>query len=206
MRAILSGFSRVGRGALADDQQGSSLIEFALTAPLMVLMIVGAIEFGMIMFVSTLMESALRDAARFGITGQVPDGATRLDQILAIVEQRTIGLVDMSNAKIEVRVYPTFGDVGRGESYIDGNGNGAYDPGETFTDENGNGAYDSDVGQEGAGDAGSIVAYRMEYAWPLRTPLAGNLIGQNGKFVLRSAIAVRNEPYDQAIGAPAPGG
>ena len=206
MTVIRCGFPRVKRGALAANQQGSSLIEFALAAPLVVLMIVGAIEFGMIMFVSTLMESALRDAARFGITGQVPDGATRLDQILAIVEQRTIGLVDMSDAKIEVRVYPTFGDVGRGESYIDGNGNGAYDPGETFTDENSNGAYDSDVGQDGAGDAGAIVAYRMEYAWPLRTPLAGALIGQDGKFVLRSAIAVRNEPYDQAIGAPAPGG
>ena len=206
MTVIRCGFPRVKRGALAANQQGSSLIEFALAAPLVVLMIVGAIEFGMIMFVSTLMESALRDAARFGITGQVPDGATRLDQILAIVEQRTIGLVDMSDAKIEVRVYPTFGDVGRGESYIDGNGNGAYDPGETFTDENSNGAYDSDVGQDGAGDAGAIVAYRMEYAWPLRTPLAGALIGQDSKFVLRSAIAVRNEPYDQAIGAPAPGG
>ena len=114
MTVIRCGFPRVKRGALAANQQGSSLIEFALAAPLVVLMIVGAIEFGMIMFVSTLMESALRDAARFGITGQVPDGATRLDQILAIVEQRTIGLVDMSDAKIEVRVYPTFGDVGRG--------------------------------------------------------------------------------------------
>ena len=152
------------------------------------------------------MESALRDAARFGITGQEPEGGTRLEQIIAIVEKRTIGLVDMTDAKVEVKIYPTFGDVGRGEDFVDGNGNGAYDAGETFTDENGNGAHDSDVGEDGAGDAGAIVAYRMEYAWPLRTPMAGQLIGEDGKFVLRSAVAVRNEPYDQAIGAPAPGG
>ena len=200
------GILRAKRSALGDDQRGSSLVEFAFAAPLMVLMIIGTVEFGMIMFISTLMESALRDAARFGITGQEPNGATRLEQIIAIVERRTIGLVDMADAKVEVLVYPTFGDVGRGESFIDGNGNGAYDAGETFTDENGNGARDADIGTAGAGDAGSIVAYRMEYAWPLRTPLAGQLIGQDGKFVLKSAIAVRNEPYDQAIGAPAPGG
>tara|TARA_R110000868_G_scaffold221440_1_gene472999 strand:+ start:463 stop:1083 length:621 start_codon:yes stop_codon:yes gene_type:complete len=200
------GFLPLGRPALLENQQGSSLVEFAFAAPLVVLMIVATIEFGMIMFVSTLMESALRDAARFGITGQEPDGATRLERIIAIVEDRTIGLVDMADAKVEVRVYPTFGDVGRGEAFVDGNGNGAYDPGETFTDENGNGAHDADIGEAGPGEAGSIVAYRMEYAWPLRTPLAGPLIGHDGKFVLKSAIAVRNEPYDQAVGAPAPGG
>jgi Flp pilus assembly protein TadG len=200
------GFLSFGRLALVENQRGSSLVEFAFAAPLVVLMIVAIIEFGMIMFVSTLMESALRDAARFGITGQEPEGGTRLEQILAIVGDRTIGLVDMAAAKVEVRVYPTFGDVGRGEAFVDGNGNGAYDPGETFTDENGNGAHDADVGEAGAGAAGSIVAYRMEYAWPLRTPLAGPLIGEDGKFILKSAIAVRNEPYDQAIGAPAPGG
>ncbi|MAN81100.1 MAG: hypothetical protein CMM77_06610 [Rhodospirillaceae bacterium] len=200
------GFLVFGRRSLVVNQRGSSLVEFAFAAPLMVMMIIATIEFGMIMFVSTLMESALRDAARFGITGQEPDGATRLEQIIAIVEDRTIGLVDMDNATVEVRVYPTFGDVGRGEAFVDGNGNGAYDPGETFTDENGNGAHDADIGEAGAGEAGSIVAYRMEYAWPLRTPLAGQFIGEDGKFVLKSAIAVRNEPYDQAIGAPAPGG
>lgn len=206
MTVLRFGFRRIFGRSLANDQRGSSLVEFGLAAPLVVLMIIGTVEFGMILFVSTLMESALRDAARFGITGQVPEGGTRLEQIIAIVEKRTIGLVDMTDAKIEVKIYPTFGDVGRGESFVDGNGNGAYDAGETFTDENGNGAHDADIGEDGAGDAGAIVAYRMEYAWPLRTPMAGLLIGEDGKFVLRSAVAVRNEPYDQAIGAPAPGG
>jgi Flp pilus assembly protein TadG len=214
MRLIKPQFPRLCRVAsgrpqgtrLTGDQRGSTLIEFAFAAPLVILMIVGTMEFGMIMFVSTLMESALRDAARFGITGQKPPAGTRLEQIVAIIEQRTIGLVDMADAKVEVMVYPTFGDVGRGEDFVDGNGNGTYDPGETFTDENGNGAHDTDVGEAGPGEAGSIVAYRMEYAWPLRTPLAGHLIGHDGKFFLKSSIAVRNEPYDQAIGAPAPGG
>ena len=199
-------FSAFRFGALARDQRGSPLIEFALAAPVIVLLIVGSVEFGMIMFVSTLMESALRDAARFGITGEEIAGETRLQRILQIIQERTIGLVNMADAKVDVLVYPTFGDIGRGEDFVDGNGNGQYDSGETYTDENGNGQYDADIGTAGPGAAGSIVSYRMEYPWKLRTPLAAPLIGQDGKFILRAAIAVRNEPYDQAIGAPAPGG
>ena len=189
---------------LRREEKGSSLVEFAAAAPVLILMMVGIIEFGMIMFVSTLVESGLRDAARFGITGAEPAGETRLERILAIIEDRTIGLVDMADAKIEVKIYPTFGDVGRGEEFVDGNDNGQYDAGETYTDENGNGAYDSDVGEDGPGEAGSIVAYRLEYGWPLRTPIAGHVFGTDGKFTLKSSIAVRNEPYGQAIGAPAP--
>ena len=90
------GFLSFWRPALVENQRGSSLVEFAFAAPLVVLMLIAIIEFGMIMFVSTLMESALRDAARFGITGQEPEGGTRLEQIIAIVEDRTIGLVDMA--------------------------------------------------------------------------------------------------------------
>lgn len=192
--------------AFARDDRGSSLVEFAFGLPIMALALVGSVEFGMVMFVSTLVESSLRDAARFGITGAVPDGQTRLERILKIINERTIGLIDMDKAKIEVRVYPTFGDVGRGESFVDGNDNGQYDAGETFTDETGNGVNDSDIGETGEGDAGAIVAYRLEYAWPLLTPLVTHLIGKDGTFTLKSSIAVRNEPYDQAVGAPAPGG
>ena len=55
------------------DDAGSPSVEFAFAALPLVLMVVGTMEFGMIMFTSTLMESGLRDAARFGITGQEPE-------------------------------------------------------------------------------------------------------------------------------------
>ena len=178
------------------DDCGSPSVEFAFAAMPLVLMVIGTLEFGMVMFTSTLMESGLRDAARFGITGQVPDGQSRLERILEIIEDRTIGLVDMSNADVEVMVYDSFNDVGRGEDFVDGNANGVYDAGETYTDENANGQWDADIGAAGAGGSGEIVVYRMQYAWPLLTPLVGHVIGSEGHFTLRSAIAVRNEPWE----------
>lgn len=179
----------------AKSESGSAVIEFAIGAPLILLLLAGTIELGMIMFVNVLMESGLRDASRFGITGQVPSGETRLQKIKDIVTKDTIGLVDMSKATFDVKVYPGFGDIGRGESFVDGNGNGTYDTGETFTDENGNGKWDSDVGTAGAGGSGDIVVYRMSYDWNLLTPLAKPFIGHDGKFTLTASIAVRNEPW-----------
>lgn len=178
------------------SERGSTVVEFALGAPVLFLIAAGAFELGMILFINVLMESGLRDASRFGITGQVPTGQTRFERILDIVEDRTIGLVDMDEVEIQIVVYPSFADIGRGEDFVDGNGNGTYDAGETFDDENGNGAWDADVGAAGAGGSGDIVVYRMRYDWNLLTPLAKPLIGSDGKFTLRTAVAVRNEPWE----------
>ena len=168
----------------------------AFAAPVLFLLCAGTVEFGMIMFVNVLMESSLRDAARYGITGQVPDGFDRQAYIIQLIGERTLGLVDLDAADVEILSYPTFGDVGRGEDFVDGNGNGEYDAGETFTDENGNGLRDADVGTSGAGESGQVVVYRITYEWPVLTPLAGPLIGHDGTFTITASIAVRNEPWE----------
>ncbi len=183
-------------------EEGSPAIEFAFAAPAMVMMVIGAVEFGMIVFLSTLIESGLRDASRYGITGSEVSGASRMERIVQIVSERTLGLVDMAEADVDVLVYPGFSDIGRGEDYVDGNANGAYDMGETFTDANANGVWDADVGIAGAGAAGDVVVYKLRYDWPLLTPFAGTFIGTGGTFPIAAAIAVRNEPWDTAGGQP----
>ena len=175
--------------------RGSAVLEFALGAPILVVMLSGTVETGMVMFTSTLLEGALRDASRYGITGQEPDPNVRLQNILDIIADRT---VDVSKADIEVKVYPSFGDVGKGEDFVDGNGNGTYDPGETFTDANGNGEWDADIGAAGPGGAGDIVQYRITYDWPLLTPIASSFMGSGGVIPLSASIVVRNEPWDEA--------
>ncbi len=181
---------------LLKSDSGSTLIEFALIAPVLFLLISAAIEFGTAMLTSTLMESGLRDAARFGITGQQPTGKTRLERIIEIIDERTLGLVKIEDADVAVLVYPSFSDIGRGEDYIDGNTNGVYDVGETFTDENGNGAWDADVGAAGSGESGDIVVYRIRYDWSVFTPIASKFMGDNGVLGLSASIVVRNEPWD----------
>lgn len=184
---------RVGR-----ERDGVTAVEFALTFPLVAMLVIAIIEFGMIQFTSILMESGLRDASRYGITGYEESGISRMDRIIQIVAEHTLGLVDMTKADFQILVYPGFGDVG-GESYVDGNGNGTYDSGETFTDKNDNGVWDSDIGVPGPGDSGEVVVYRIRYDWPLFMPWMASLIGSDGTFPIRASVAVRNEPWDTSV-------
>lgn len=183
------------------NSDGSPMIEFAFAAPILFLITAGTMELGIAMFTNILMESSLRDAARWGITGQEPPGGeggnSRLEQITAMIDQHTLGLVDMDEADLEILTYPSFDDIGQAEEFVDGNSNGSYDAGETYTDSNENGQWDEDMGSSGAGGSGEVVVYRITYKWPLLTPIVGKLIGdEEGKFGLRASVAVRNEPWD----------
>jgi len=187
--------------SLGAEARGSVVVEFAFGAPILALMITGAIEFGTIMFTTTLMEGALREASRYGITGREPDASLRLARIIEIIDERTIGLIDMSKAHVDILVYPDFDKIGTGEDFIDGNGNGQYDLGETFTDSNGNGAYDKDIGAAGPGEAGQVVLYRITYDWPILTPVFNHVLGDAGTLPLTASIAVRNEPFEEGGGS-----
>jgi len=178
------------------DKNGSTLLEFAFGAPILATVMLASMEFGAVMLTNTLMESSLREAARFGITGQQPDGVTRLERIIEIIDERTLGLIDMTQAQVDVLVYPSFSDVGRGEDYVDGNANGAYDPGETFSDENANGQWDADIGEAGSGQSGDIVVYRLHYDWHTMAPFSAHFVGNGGVLGLTASIVVRNEPWD----------
>jgi Flp pilus assembly protein TadG len=182
--------------AIARHDGGSPAVEFALAAPVLLLLMAAIVEFGTIMFVTVLMEGGLREAARWGITGQTPEDGDRAAHILEVVADRTLGLVDVSEATVKITAYPTFDDIGRGEAFVDGNGNGKYDNGETFKDCNGNGKWDNDRGRSDAGGAGDAVVYEIDYDWPLLTSLMTPLIGKDGKFHIQANAVVRNEPWD----------
>jgi Flp pilus assembly protein TadG len=182
-------------GRLARSRDGVAALEFAFAAPVVILSITGLIELSMVMFVTSLLEGGIRDASRFGITGYVPDGTTREDQIKKILSDATVGLIDMANAVIETKIYPSFNDVGKPEPFTDANSNGNYDAGEPYTDINGNGQWDPDMGKAGVGGPSDIVLYKITSDWNLLTPLMVPLMGSDGKMTLSASVAVRNEPY-----------
>ena len=83
-------------------RDGGMVVEFGFGGLILIWLLVGAMEFGMVLFTTTLMEGALRDASRYGITGQEPDPDLRLAAILDTISQRTLGLVDMTQAEVDV--------------------------------------------------------------------------------------------------------
>ena len=191
-----NGKMRVLCSRLWSRKDGASAVEFSLVAMPLILTIVGIIEVALILFVNVLMEGAVRDAARFGITGFSPSNTDRASIIRDIVRKRTVGLIDMSKVKIETLVYQNFSDIGKPEPFTDQPPfNGRYDPGEPYVDVNGNGKWDSDMGAAGVGGPGAVVVYRVSYDWPVLMGLMKPLIGEAGYVHLSVSTAVRNEPF-----------
>ena len=180
---------------LRRNRKGSAVTEFAIAAPVVIMAIVGIIEFSMILFVSSLLEGGLREASRFGLTGFQPNGLTREERILKIVEDHTHGLVDGTAINLSTLVYPSFDSIGQPEPFTDENSNGTFDAGEPYMDINGNNQWDPDMGAAGLGGPEDIVLYTIEYDWPLMTGMLNSFVGNDGKIGLRASVVVRNEPY-----------
>lgn len=184
MRKIIQLFRR--------SERGSASIEFAVVAPVMIMLIIGIIEVGMYQAVSTMLEGGLREASRYGVTGNAANEGERVARIRQIVQNHTYGLVDTAQLSLTGRTYASYTMIGD-EEYTDSNGDGSYTPGEPYTDRNGNGQWDPDSGTPGYGGSDSIVVYRVSYNWPFLTGLLRPVMGDH--WTMRSAIVVRNEPF-----------
>lgn len=183
-------FTRIGR-----NTDGSMSIEFGLVAPMLIMILIGIMEFSMIMFLNAVLEGNIRDAARYGASGSVIPGKTREQVVIEKIAESTMGLVAVNADNVTTLVYDSFTNVGQSEPYTDDNpANGKFDAGESYTDVNANGQWDADMGVPGLGDACDIVVYRVNAEWPLMLGLLASAIGDT--FQIQASAAVRNEPYN----------
>lgn len=178
-----------------EGENGAAAVEFAIGGGVVVLAVIMLMEILMILLINVLLEGGMRNAARFGITGS--EGAeSRQAQILSIIENHTLGLVDMNTVSVNSYVYNSFEEIGLAEEFDDDSpANGAFDEGESFTDSNGNGVWDADRGTPGLGGADDIVLYKIEYDLPFLTGVLEPLLGKDN-VRLTTAIPVKNEPYN----------
>jgi TadE-like protein len=180
------------RGIFGDD--GKAIVEFAFVAPIFLGITLSIFEFSGIMFAQTLLEGGAREASRYGLTGQTPEGISRQAMILQIIGENSFGILDVDELDMTTLVYGSFGDVGQPEPFTDENGNEVWDEGEPYTDVNGNGGWDDDMGAAGLGGPGQVVVYEMSYDWPIMIPLFQPFFGDH--VTLHANVAVRNEPFE----------
>ncbi|MFO1070226.1 MAG: TadE/TadG family type IV pilus assembly protein [Geminicoccaceae bacterium] len=183
---------------LVADRRGGAAVDFALVAPVFILLVAGVLEFGVLMLGETLLQSAVTDASRFGLTGRTLAGQTREEVIADIVAEHSFGLIDPERLAFDTLVYPSFDSVGRPESFTDQNGNGTWDAGEPYADINGNGQWDADMGAAGLGGPEDVVLYRVRYDWEMLTPLFRAFFPPSGTVPMEASLAIRNEPFPEA--------
>lgn len=180
--------------AVAGNTEGITSVEFALVSPVMILLMMGIVEFSLIMFTNAVMESATTFTARLGKTGYVAEGSSRQDQIIASIQNRTAGLLDPTHINITTKVYSSVDKVGDPETCI----NPVSPPcpgtaGVHYIDINGNGQWDADMGLAGLGSANDIVVYNVTYPWPITTPIISAIVGSPYNITVRTVV--KNEPY-----------
>lgn len=177
-------------------REGVSAIEFAIIAPVLMLLIFGIVEFAIIMLVANMMENATSISSRLGKTGYAASGKSRADTIRDSVIARAGNLIDPARLAITSKYYEQFDQIGDAEPWNDANHNGIAETGE-YSDINGNGQYDADMGLAGYGNAEDIVVYTIRYPWPIMTPIMREIIGDaQGEFPVTAHAVVKNEPYD----------
>ncbi len=96
----------------SSERRGAVIVEFAIVLPVLLLMILGAIEFGRAMMVANLLTSAARDGVRHGTLAI----ATNSDITGAVQQHLEAMSVSTDHADIEITVNGVPGDVSEAET------------------------------------------------------------------------------------------
>ncbi|WP_415237781.1 TadE/TadG family type IV pilus assembly protein [Sneathiella sp.] len=188
------------------NEDGATAVELAMVLPVLLLVLIGIMELSIGMFINTVVEGSLREASRLGLTGQIQEGASNDQAIVDMLNEASLGLLNLTTGNVTSLVYENFASVGKGEEFTDIDGNGVrtetsvtaedgtvYPNGEPWTEVNGNGVWDEDFGEAGLGTQGDIVLYTVTYNWNF---LSGQVIPiLKGTIPMSASIVVMNEPF-----------
>lgn len=91
----------------ARRQRGSNLVEFALVAPIFFFLTIMIVELGILFWVNLTMQYAVREGARYAITGQsnldpAQANKKRYQAVIAKIRSSSMGLYDAVNPTIVV--------------------------------------------------------------------------------------------------------
>src|SRR5262245_39650729 len=156
---------------LCRDQAGVSLIEFALIALPLFILLYGTFEIGFVYWASQELENAATYGARLVRTGQVQSGGLTQAGLASQICSQTAVLVGCTTKlRLDVRSARRLADI---TAPVPLNGSGALKDAAEFS--------------FSPGAANDIVLVTAFYNWP-------PLLKPSG-YLLRAALAVRNEPF-----------
>jgi Flp pilus assembly protein TadG len=185
---------------LAGDKRGATIIEFAIVAPVLCMMLVGAFDISHTLYLRSTLQGIVQKVARDASleTGLDTNQQTTLDNR---VRSQIRALANNSTVNISRAYYRTFANASaaRFEPYTDTNANGTCNGGEPYEDTNNNGVWNASGANSGQGGAKDAVVYTVAVSYPRFFPLDRFVGGSNTTTVTASTV-LRNQPYgDQAV-------
>ena len=176
---------------LLRQRAGVAALEFALVAPVFLLLVMGMLNIGQMAYGVAVLNGAVQDAAR-STTLKNADTAAADKSVTDAVNPVLPGVKVTSTRKS----YYDFADIDRPEKFTDTDSNGLCNGGESYVDENADGIWNADIGKSGNGGANDVVVYSVvaTYKPAFTMPFAP----RNWASVSLGASAVKkNQPFDK---------
>lgn len=172
------------------ERRGTTTLELALIAPVLVATMVALAELSYAMTVDGLLNHAARVAARSGFTGELATGFTdRRAQVCDAIRRNTLGILDQSRLSIESHGYDSFSALGAASAAS------AATPAPALTSLNCGGTdWDAAATPTALGRSTQVVVYVVRYTQPLLSVFGQTVLGR-AELIHEARLAVRNEPY-----------
>lgn len=188
--------------SLRRDQSGATIVEFALIAMPLCVLVMGGFDLGHQSYIRSVMQGALNDAARRAAVEDpafTASGATTEERVENTIKAQLAGITPGAEITISQSNFYDFSGIGNPEKLMrDKDKDGTYDEadGDCFSDLNENGEYDTDTGRAGIGGANDVVFYQADITMPRLLPVA-KLIGFSPNYEFGVATAIRNQPFGE---------
>jgi hypothetical protein len=175
--------------ALADNGDGAAAMEFAIVAPVFLLLLLGLADVGQMAYGKAVLNGAVERAAR---SSSLETGDTTAADNL--VKAAVAPILPNATVAATRSSYYDFADVGRPEKFTDNNGDGTCNPGEPYVDENRSGQWEADIGKAGNGGAGDVVLYTVTVTYkPIF--LTKSMMGFDTNRTLTAVGVRKNQPF-----------
>lgn len=178
------------------DDAGAALVEFALVAPVLILLIMGILDIGHRIYATAILQGSVQKAARDATLDDGSANASAIDNRVKTLMLPVLEAEPTSNFDFQRQNYSNFSDVSQPEDFTDTNNDGECNNGEPYDDANGNGSWDEDRGMTGQGNAKDAVLYTVRVTYPRLFPMAG-LIGLPQDEVIQASTVLRNQPFGE---------
>ncbi|KQN26175.1 hypothetical protein ASE86_08475 [Sphingomonas sp. Leaf33] len=180
---------------LRRDKRGATIVEFAIVAPVMCMLLMGAFDVSHTLYTQAALQGIVQKTARDSTleASNAAEAQTLLDEK---VRDQVSALYKAANITISRRFYRSFTEAAaaRAETYTDTNANNTCDAGEPYEDTNGNSVWDRDGGNAGQGGAKDATLYTVTLTYPHVMPVAG-MLGLGNTTTVSAKTILRNQPY-----------
>lgn len=176
---------------LGADARGVTVIEFAMIAPVMLLLIMGLGDLGYKVYVESILVGAIQKSGRDATIQGSGNNVAELDRAVVDAVRDVAPSVTYVSSR---KNYSRFADISP-ERFVDANGNGVYDAAtECFTDVNGTKTWDADPGATGQGGANDVTVYTLTIEYPRLFPMY-YFLGWSALDTASATTILKNQPY-----------